>query len=221
MKYLLLIAAISFTGLSALRSNEPGNPEDDGVEYLFDKMGDVQVSGFGGFFTKFSAVEGAFAVFNGGGGAVLLNQTFFIGGSGSGLSSKISRNDHPFDSEMYLGLGYGGLWLGYIHDSHKLLHWGFSTKVCGGAAYLEDDFHVGENATGEDIIFVLEPQLEVELNVVKWFKINTGLGYRLVAGVDDKTYTSEATGKERQYYTSQDLSAPEFSISLLFGGFKR
>ena len=34
------------------------------------------------------------------------------------------------------------------------------------------------------MVFVAEPVVNLELNVAKWFRINVGAGYRIVAGVN-------------------------------------
>ena len=72
---------------------------------------------------------------------------------------------------------------------------------------------------GVDGVFVFTPQLEVEMNIARWFKINIGAGYQMVTGVD-KTYTN-INNQEVNYYNSSDYNSPQASISFLFGGFGR
>jgi hypothetical protein len=72
---------------------------------------------------------------------------------------------------------------------------------------------------GIDGVFVFIPQVEMEMNINRWFKINIGAGYQLVRGVD-KTYIN-ASKEVVKYYNSSDYNSPQLSISFLFGGFGR
>lgn len=184
------------------------------TEYLFDSKIFKSISGFGGPMVQFSKVNKEFAVCNGGGGAVLFNQTFFFGGYGMGLST--SHKYDISDSSIFkrrdkdeLVFGHGGFWLGYINNHHKIIHWGASAKIGWGAISLYDpDFQIDDETNQAiDIINVITPMIECELNVTRWFKINAGLGYRLVNGIDTK------------YYKSSEFNSPVANLSLLFGNF--
>lgn len=203
------------------------------IRYLFQSGEKIHVSGFGGPFVSFSAVGDEFAVLTGGGGAALFNQTFFLGGYGEGLSTEhfvrdlniynqSSQTNHYYN-KMQVTFGHGGLWLGYIHDHHKILHWGGSAKIGVGGVGLtypglsSDRFDMLMN----DVVFVFIPQLEMEMNLLPWMKMNFGASYRLVSGVS-KTYNFRQPDSkiiEKEYFGSNDFSNPAFTVSLLFGGF--
>jgi hypothetical protein len=124
-------------------------------------------------------------------------------------------------SKLRTNFGHGGLWLGYIHHRKDAIHWGISAKIGGGAINLMDpDFDDSmRHGIGIDGVFVFIPQLEVEMNIARWFKINIGAGYQMVSGVD-KTYTN-INNQVVNYYNSSDYNSPQASISFLFGGFGR
>jgi hypothetical protein len=199
-------------------------------EYLFEGNGKVRVSGFGGPMVGFSSTEGNFSVFSGGGGAVLLNQTFFFGGYGMGLASQHSREDItvydpiPDESTTYRNLatefGHGGFWLGYIHQSYKKVHLAASSKFGWGALTLIDEDYMSDELWSlvTDVVFVVTPQLEVEMNLFRWFKVNIGAGYRFVTGVD-KTYCMTKNGPEFKYFDAKDFNQPELNVTFMFGGF--
>jgi len=44
----------------------------------------------------------------------------------------------------------------------------------------ESNEQVGET----DFVFVLEPAVCAELNITNWFRLNAGVSYRLVAGIE-------------------------------------
>lgn len=191
------------------------------TQYLFQK-GNVSISGFGGFTTEFSSIQNEFAVLTGGGGAAIFNQKFFFGGYGMGLSTKHNRND--LDSiinvkDNRISFGHGGFWIGYLHNSYKAVHLSTSAKIGWGQISLYDeyyDYKDPDEYLAKDNVFVLTPQLEVELNLTSWFKINFAGGYRLVSGAD-KSYIFN--GISKNYYNSSDFSGPVANISFLFGGF--
>ena len=138
--------------------------------------------GFGSFFTGVGDLNGQEAVSAGGGGGVVINN-FFIGGFGEGVTQV-----DPFllDGEDYdLSMGYGGLWLGFMYPSNSLFHMYASGKVAYGGVVLQpenDDFDLNEFDTG---IFVMHPELGLELNVTSWFRLAFTAGYRIVNNVKD------------------------------------
>ena len=221
----LVIITANFSTTFAQDNYEP--------RYLLEnKMGKVHVSGFGSYIIGFSDMGGEFAVYNGGGGAVLLNQTVYLGGYGMGLSTQhkhqaisILNNDGDVSNidDLYTTFGHGGFWLGYIHQSQKPIHFGVSTKLGWGSADLHEKRAYSENPDIDynyfmsDHVFVMTPQLEVEMNLLRWFKMSASAGYQLVSGID-QTYINGA-GQKTEFFSSSDFNSPMFNLTFSFGGF--
>jgi hypothetical protein len=78
------------------------------------------------------------------------------------------------------------------------------------------------NESVNDNVFVFTPQAEVEFNMARWFKVNLGIGYRLVTGTsltyDAYTTDLQYIGKEK-YFNNNEFSSFVGTVSLLFGGF--
>ncbi len=183
---------------------------------MFDSKVFKSISGFGGPSVSFSKINNEFAVSNGGGGAVIFNQTFFLGAYGEGLSTSHSFKItdtvvFPRKEKDKLSFGHGGFWLGYINKSHKLIHWGASTKLGWGSIALYDpDFQIDDESNqAVNTVFVVTPMIECEFNITKWFKINAGVGFRLVNGIDTK------------FYKSSQFNSPIANLGLLFGNFHK
>jgi len=198
--------------------------DDYSPQYLFSGKGKPSVSGFGGPFVEFSGIQDEFAVSVGGGGAVLFNQTFYIGGYGEGLSTSHYRDDLSEVTGLAspkIAFGHGGFWLGYMHNSFKAIHFSTSAKIGWGAISLYDSYYNYEpnDYYGRDAVFVAIPQVEAEMNLTPWFKINMALGYRVVGGID-KTYVG-TDGNLHQYYNASDFNSVEGTVSFLFGGFSK
>jgi len=112
------------------------------------------------------------------------------------------------------------LWLGYIHNPNKLVHWGVNLQLGGGriALYDKDINYYDFEEHHRDLIGVVAPEFDVELNLARWFKINMGIGYRFVLFVDDSEYVNQQ-GESVRLYSSNQFSSPVASLKLMFGAF--
>lgn len=222
MRLKVFIAALVFVFnffYNAFAQDEPkGN-------YLFDLNKGAKISGFGGPIFEFSSVEDEFAHFIGGGGAVLLNNTLFIGGYGMGLATdhrRDIRENGLYYEDVRLDFGHGGLWFGYLNSAPRMIHWGVSSKFGWGALMLREDWSIngGQNTDdltkiATDYVFVVQPQAELELNLTRWFKANVGVGYRFVTGINENL--ADDTGKT--IFKESDYNQPTVNLTLMFGGF--
>lgn len=202
------------------------------TEYLLD-MNKVKVSGFGSTISELSMVDGKFAYASGGGGAFLFNYKYFLGIFSHDLATSHSREDifpsahNPLTNPLApsfvhnrIRFNHGGLWLGYIHNPHKLLHWGGSLKAGLGSISLFDrdiDFRDFDDHH-RDWVGTITPEFNVEVNIARWFKINAGAGYRLVYAVNNNTYTN-SMGESLRLFKPSEFSSPTATIKFLFGSF--
>lgn len=197
--------------------------EEEEMKYIFSGNKNMKVSGFIGPIMEFSAMGDRFAFFMGGGGGLIFNQTFFIGGYGEGLTTSYRENLYYGDnnSSYYneeIGFGHGGFWMGYMHHSKAPIHAGFSTKLGWGSVdkyNSSDKYNNDYSSEYQDNVFVIIPQIEAEMNLFKWLKINAGVGYRIVTGLN-KTYAFN----DETIYNKKDFNKPQATLSLLFGFFK-
>lgn len=220
---------ISISGLSTSTFSQ-----EKQHKYLFSGDGtNVDVSGFAAIFTQFSSINKEFAVSNGGGGVILLNQIFFIGGYGQGLSTKhkygklVEKTDNA-DNEtidnLNIRMGHGGFWFGFIPLSHSVFHITTSAKLGFGSVKLVPDnyHHDKSDSWVTDPIFVIIPEVGGEVNVTKWFRINLTVGYRIVTGLNKKyPFNVADTGPEiwKKYFDQSDFNSVTGSINLIFGWF--
>lgn len=218
IKLLFIVLTMS---VSAMAQDKQPNE----MRYVFGEN-NCRVSGFGAPIFEFSSYNGSFAFYTGGGGAAIFNNTFYIGGFGMGLAENASfgpiYNDNGVvvEEDLSLSFGYGGLWVGYIFRPNAPIHFGISSKFGGGAAVLSyAEFDHSEFEYHMDYVGVVSPQIEVELNLARWFKINFGVGYKFIVGVSDAEYIYNAAANTRPYFDKNDFSTPYANISLLFGGF--
>ncbi|MDP3463826.1 MAG: hypothetical protein Q8S18_13620 [Bacteroidales bacterium] len=208
--------------------------ESEKVEFrtLFDSQKPLNISGFGGPILEFSSIgKDEFAVSVGGGGAVLVNNVFF-GGYGTGLATYHHPDLKMYDpanskwtdySDNTINFGHGGFWAGAILKPHQAVHLSVSSKFgWGEISLIQEEFNEKHLYLFEDRVFVVTPQVEVEANLARWLKINVGVGYRFVTGVN-RTYDFYSADnvfvEKRNLYKAKDFSKPEATISFLFGWF--
>ncbi len=149
--------------------------------------------GFGGPSFINTTLAGEWTMEVGGLGAGFINEQFYIGGGGFGLSQK--KDSYEYD------MGYGGLMLGYFWRGTGKTALNF--YALGGYGGIDEE---GENIekNGDDF-WVLKPAAEVDFQLAPWLRLGIGGGYRWVMGSDITTLDDG------------DLSAPFGSITFRFG----
>lgn len=200
---------------------------------IFDSNKPMHISGFGGPLVEFSGVNGEFAVSAGGGGAVIVNN-FFFGGYGIGLSSFHYKDIILFDaqnglirdfSNVPISFGHGGFWIGGMMKPADAIHLACSAKIGWGSISLNEKMEpFGYHYKPiEEVVFVLTPQIEAEFNLASWFKLNVGVGYRIVGGTDleYEAYNSDLQYiGTKKYFNNKEFNSFTGTISFLFGGFE-
>lgn len=173
--------------------------------------GSIESGGFGGISLKTTQVNDDLVLLVGGGGGWIINHTLFLGGAGYGLVNKTKVPDADPEKPPYLSLGYGGLWFGYIHNSSKLVHTKFHTLIgAGGLNYTywkENQREMEEIPWESDSFFIIEPGVDVVLNMTENFRVSAGATYRFVMDISFPGYTDESIG------------GPSVCISFKFGDF--
>lgn len=140
------------------------------------------------------------------------NHKFTLGLGGYGL---VNNSNFNTTSALYpnarIGMGYGGLAMEYTFFSNQKIH--FSIPVIVGAAGIyvyEDDgdyFNNEWNEIENSAAFVVEPGVNVELNLFKFFRIDLGASYRLISQTD------------LYFLTDEDLSDFTVNVAFKFGFF--
>lgn len=173
--------------------------------------------GYGAFGSRMSTIHGERAFFLGGRGGWIINHRLVLGGAGYGLVNEIGRVTAPDGTERHLGMGYGGPMLGLILASDRLIHLTLDVVVgAGGAAWerFDDDGDDWEDQLDDDdeddygsAFFVVEPSINLELNVAPFLRVSAGVGYRYVKGLDMPCVKED------------DLRGRTFGVALKFGHF--
>ncbi|MGE5479050.1 MAG: hypothetical protein ACM3U1_01330 [Chloroflexota bacterium] len=184
--------------------------------------------GYGALVTKISQVDGEVAYMAGAKGAWLVNGTFSLGIGGYGLTSRHLYDNVAFTSENWfngvpdtirrtgrLEMSWGGLQIGYINNPNDIIHLTGSVLIGGGVAAFttrtshmdwdDDDWDNWEHKGAG--FYAVEPEIGLEINVVKFMRVEFQAGYRQVWGL------------ELEKVNDKKLSGPTGSLSLKFGKF--
>lgn len=198
MKKLLLIIFVIGSTLAAQEETLLGD-------------GEIVHGGFGGPVVKFTSINNQFALLVGGRGGWILNHQLVIGGGGYGLVNEVKANESFFGTRYLMNMGYGGFEIEYILDPNKVLHGSIYLLLGGGAInhrnpYNHDwpDLDWDKNA---DVFFIAEPALNLELNIVTFMRVNLGVSYRFISGV------------EKYDFKNSDLAGASALLTFKFGKF--
>ncbi len=184
------------------------NDSDTRTQTLFN--GDIRHGGYGGLVYGATQVNGELSYLRGSRGAWILNLTDEHA-INLGLGSYRTRTDfEPVNwtadlPEPELRTSYSGFEVEYVNQSYRLLHFSVQSLI-GSGMVRYDDRNIDLDKT-RDNYFVLQPGINMNVNITNWFRINTGLMYRLASGV-----SLEGT-------SNSDLSGVSGYIGLRFGGF--
>lgn len=171
----------------------------------------VRISGQGGPFMQFTAIDGEFAHLMGGGGALLVGD-FFFGAYGLGLTNTINV-DRPepeyavdYAAGDKLSIGHGGFWMGYALFGDRAVHVTLSSLLGWGQIGTRDEYNYETGLS--DGVFVVCPTMELELNLTQFFRLGVGASYNIYTSVNNLPG-----------YKSSDFSSPGGFLSFKFGWF--
>ena len=184
---------------------------DNEMKTLFNKE-DLTYGGYGGVRVAHSSFAGKDTWLVGGRGGVVLNNSFAFGGAGYGIVNSPQFANIGLNDVAYLEGGYGGLLLEYILLPNKLVHLSFPVIIgAGGLLYSEtraiDDADFDQSIIANTSFFVLEPGVELEINIIRFMRLAAGVSYRYTNGMNLPNTSSSA------------FNALSLSVSLKFGRF--
>jgi len=151
------------------------------------------VGGYGGLSVMYSSIAGNDGVLVGGEGAVLVEHRLALGGAGYGWTRETRGLADVDGTPRDLEVGYGGFMLRYSILTGSLVYGSLGAVIGGGAVMLHadtDDADLEDDAgDATDEFFVFEPQLSVQINLMRWMRLGLQGGYRITSGVGRLGYT--------------------------------
>jgi len=172
--------------------------------------------GYGAPIIRASQVNGTFGTAIGGKGGFTINRSITFGGIGMGYVSDYAFIGDNFagnqNADLHLGMGAGGIFLEYTIAMEKTVHISIPINIMAGGVIISDEkIHQTNQNVDDDIessaVFLLEPGINIEFNVTKYFIPTLNIGYRI------------AMGSSLKSLSNQDLSGFHIGLEFKFGKF--
>jgi hypothetical protein len=213
VKRLTALVFVLSIAASAAAQDETLFPPD---ETLFPE--EFKSGYFGGPIVEATNISDEFGLMVGARGGWIVNRKVVLGASAHylvnsiGIETTVPDTTAPVDTTLDMMLVYGGPEFEYISNSHNLLHW--TATVLIGAGLIDykgfpgTPCEEGENCDLDaDIFFILEPSVNIMLNVTPMLRIGLGATYRYVEDVEIKGVKDE------------DLMGPSGILNVKIGRF--
>lgn len=116
-----------------------------------------------------------------------INRVVSLGFEGYGLAPTITRDDILDNQKVRPLMGYGGFFIEPIIGSKKLIH--ITTPVMIGAGWIghirdwndEHNEPYRDDLIDDQVVWVVEPGINAELNIANFFRVNLGISYRFMS----------------------------------------
>lgn len=223
----LLLALAVVTSLNAQDSDS-----NDQMKLLFPKKDNpnkkMANGGYGSFSVGYTQINDQAAMIIGGRAAWIADHHFALGIAGAGFFSSIdnSYNYYENPSEYYLAGGYGGLLIEPIVAPNYPVHVSFPILIGGGGVtaanwnYSNYNYNYNQYYYNVDGYFVFEPGVDVEFNVVKFFRVALGVSYRLTSDIYLQYKYFDDNNVEQVVNVPTDaLNSFNYNITFKFGWF--
>lgn len=186
---------------------------------LFGNGGFQSNGAYGGVSVAYSNIDDRDAILIGGRGAWLINKRIGIGLAGQGFLTE-TKYDNVLDNSFQLVGGYGGLLLEFVLSPNSPVHVSIPLTVgAGGVSYIRNDGSFNRDnldflEEDSQAFFVVEPGIEVELNLIKFMRMAFGVSYRYTS-----TMNLNYANNQGRILASDALRGLNAGITLKFGKF--
>ena len=213
MKKIITLFVLALMVQGAFAQEEKEEVKMDNMNTIFNKENLKVTGGFIAPELKVGNVHEDVSLFIGGNLGMTFNDKFTFGLAGYGLTnnSNFDINRTGTLESASIGMGYGGLLLEYTFFTNKKIHFSIPVVVGVAGIYIYEDDDDYFNSEWDEIensaAFVVEPGINIELNMFKFFRIDLGASYRLISQTD------------LVYLQDEDLSDITINATFKFGFF--
>ncbi|MCF8366532.1 MAG: hypothetical protein K9H16_12165 [Bacteroidales bacterium] len=192
MKKTVLSILFAFAAMATF-AQDKAQPQE--MRTIFGGQNDrIAHGGYGALNVEYGQIDGKDAVLVGGRGGWIINHRLVLGLGGKGIASTVSYPYEDagslFNEKYYLNGGYGGFLIEPIIAPFSPVHVSFPVLIGGGGVAYSLQYKYQnnwDNSYWETIdasaFFVVEPGMEINLNLVKFMRISFGGYYRFTSGL--------------------------------------
>ncbi len=184
------VTLIFFLAMGTIFARAQDYYDNDQIQTIFSK--NKSNGAYGALTFAYSQIDGKDAFISGARGAFIFDHSLAIGLGGYGFVNNLDYyyyyENHPLN--YTLAGGYGGIFVEPIVAGKKAVHLSFPVLFgMGGVALIEDyGWQSWEydpfNELDHDVFFVIEPAVELEFNLTRWFTTAATLSYRYTSNID-------------------------------------
>ncbi len=202
MKRFQLIFAAMIISLGLMAQERTGN------EYrtLLGNRQHGSNGGYGAFSMGFGTIDNSDAFFGGMKGGWVIDHSLTIGIAGYGFMNNFDLNLKPGSVNRYLSGGYGGLLIEPVIAPFSPIHLTIPVILgAGGIAQLDQyyyhDYYYEPVVNDASAFFVVQPGLELELNIVRFMRFAAGASYRFTTDIDIEGVSDKALNGFMGHFT--------------------
>lgn len=184
--FFVLFAAL-LTPAFTQNDDEKSSAKNGNIQTLMGK--NRSTGGYGGLSVAYTQIQDRDAFVFGAKGGVLMGHIFTIGLGGTGFFNDV-KSDEATGKDLSLAGGYIGVFFEPIVMPKFPVHVSFPVMVGAGGVWVvsrtdeEGDWTDNYTSEASDAYMVIEPGVEVELNVTSYFRFSVGAYYRYTTSVD-------------------------------------
>jgi hypothetical protein len=185
------------------------------IKHLFGNNRPVEWSFFLAPEVKYSTLFDVGVLYGGLKGALLINHHYAFGLSfGSFLTEALTSGAGATGEKTDLNevMMYGGFYLDYVTAFNSPVQISFPTLIGGGGILLLEKAEpdpisgiVDERLVEVGVFFVIEPAINLEINLTRLIRIGLGGGYRFIFNSD------------LERFSDHDLTAPTVNLNVKIG----
>lgn len=158
-----------------------------------DRQSTTSYFGYGGPLLGATQINNVLGITIGGIGGVVVNKKYAFGGIGFGMliSPEFTGNNLSgnTDAQLQMSYGAGGVFFEYVFNIENLIHFSIPINIMVGGINIYDD--KAEIEIESSAFFIIEPGINMNLNVSKHYTQSLYISYRQALGsslinLDDK-----------------------------------
>ncbi len=151
-------------------------------------------------------IDGQFGMLVGSEWLVTVNRNLALGGTGWNLVTNVDTRD-AIEDYSHLKLYYGGFVIRYIAGTENATHMTAGLMLGGGSFSFRNEIFGSDDQDYKrsDALYIVEPNVSLELNITRFFRVNLLGSYRLALDVDFEPYEMK------------DISGPTMGMFFKFG----
>lgn len=209
MNQIFWIVALSFFVSNATLAQETEEAQQE-IRTLFDNDKKTTLGGFGTPIFGIGHFDNQWSSVIGGKGGVIINRKLALGlvGMGKTGSNSIKDPSNNFDN-LHFSYGAGGLFVEYLMGATNPIHLSFPINLMAGHTEVKQKMnHANDIGIESSSLYVIEPGINVEFNVSRYFVPSLQVSYRKII-----------LNKELEILNESDLSGAYIGLNFKFGKF--